>query len=195
MSRLRVLIAVDEANLGGIAWLLKKKVDWNRLREYLASEDEGRELVECAVYVGLPPAMPEFAEKREKKVGFVEWLRHNGFLVVTKDGTPAEPGKYKANVDVLMAIDTLDLAREIKPDIVVAVTGDSDFAYLAEKLRRSGIRVEIASVDQVRSVQLKKAANSVIDLREVFNQFESMGGEGENNRVGTAGVLDDTYRV
>ena len=58
-DRLRVLIAVDEANLLGAARTVNKKLDWMRIREYLASEDEGRELVECVAYIGLPPAQEE----------------------------------------------------------------------------------------------------------------------------------------
>ena len=42
-----------------------------------------------------------------------------------------------------MAIDALDLAASIQPDVVVLVTGDSDFAYLAQKLRRRGIRAPV----------------------------------------------------
>jgi uncharacterized LabA/DUF88 family protein len=104
----------------------------------------------------------------------VHWLRSNGFLVVTKDGAPAEEGHYKANVDVMMAIDALELAAEMKPDVVILVTGDADFAYLASKLRRRGIRVEVASVAQNLGNVLKAAANSVIDLAPLFSTFELM---------------------
>ena len=52
----------------------------------------------------------------------------------------------QANVDVMMAIDALELSIEMRPDVVILVTGDADFAYLAIKLRRHGIRVEVASV-------------------------------------------------
>ena len=65
---------------------------------------------------------------------------------VAKDGSPAEEGHYKANVDVMMAIDALELSIEMRPDVVILVTGDADFAYLVIKLRRHGIRVEVASV-------------------------------------------------
>src|SRR5436853_5613570 len=46
-------------------------------------------------------------------------LRSNGFMVVTKDGAPAEEGRYKANVDVMMAIDALELSVEMQPDVVI----------------------------------------------------------------------------
>jgi uncharacterized protein (TIGR00288 family) len=91
---------------------------------------------------------------------------------VTKDGAPAEEGHYKANVDVMMAIDALELSVEMRPDVVILVTGDADFAYLAIKLRRRGIRVEVASVAQNLGNILKSAANEVIDLAPLFRTFE-----------------------
>jgi uncharacterized LabA/DUF88 family protein len=89
-------------------------------------------------------------------------------MVVTKDGAPADEGHYKANVDVLMAIDALELSVEVKPDVVILVSGDADFAYLATKLRRRGIRVEVASVAENLGGVLKSAANAVIDLAPLF---------------------------
>src|SRR5438477_4706664 len=124
------------------------------------------------VYAGLPAATPAWEEERDKKNKFVHWLRTNGFLVVTKDGSPAEEGHYKANVDVMMAIDALELSIEVRPDLVILVTGDADFAYLVIKLRRHGIRVEVASVAANLGNTLRTAANDVIDLASLFRTFE-----------------------
>jgi uncharacterized LabA/DUF88 family protein len=93
-------------------------------------------------------------------------------MVVTKDGAPAEEGHYKANVDVMMAIDALELSIEMRPDVVILVTGDADFAYLATKLRRHGIRVEVASVAANLGNTLRSAASDVIDLAPLFRTFE-----------------------
>jgi len=93
-------------------------------------------------------------------------------MVVTKDGASAEEGHYKANVDVMMAIDALELSIEMRPDVVILVTGDADFAYLATKLRRHGIRVEVASVAANLGHILRSAANEVIDLSGLFRTFE-----------------------
>jgi len=126
------------------------------------------------VYAGLPPAIPLWQEERDKKNKFMHWLRSNGFFVVTKDGAPAEEGHYKANVDVMMAIDALELSTEMRPDLVILVTGDADFSYLALQLRRRGIRVEVASVAANLGGTLKSAANAVIDLAPLFRTFEIM---------------------
>jgi NYN domain-containing protein len=52
------------------------------------------------------------------------------------------------------------------------VTGDADFAYLAIKLRRHGIRVEVASVAANLGNILRSAANNVVDLAPLFRTFE-----------------------
>src|SRR6266704_1189303 len=170
--RLKVLILVDESNVGSSVRTVGRGLDWLKLRDFLAGPNSGRDLIEMVVYAGLPPATPMWQDERDRKNKFVHWLRSNGFMVVTKDGAPAEEGRYKANVDVMMAIDALELSVEMRPDVVILVTGDADFAYLATKLRRRGIRVEVASVAQNLGNILKSTANEVIDLAPLFRTFE-----------------------
>src|SRR5947208_10613782 len=170
-SRARLLVLVDESNVGSSVRTVGRGLDWLKLRDFLAGPNTGRELIEMVVYAGLPPAMPSWQEERDKKNKFIQWLRSNGFMVVTKDGSPTEEGRYKANVDVMMAIDALELSVEIRPDVVILVTGDADFAYLATKLRRHGIRVEVASVAANLGNTLRSAAHDVIDLSGLFRTF------------------------
>lgn len=168
----RLLVLVDESNIVNSVRTAGRGLDWLKLRNFLSGPETGRELIEMVVYAGLPPATPIWQEERDKKNKFMNWLRSNGFMVVTKDGAPAEEGHYKANVDVMMAIDALELCVEMQPDVVILVTGDADFAYLATKLRRRGVRVEVASAEQNLGHVLKASANSVIDLSGLFRTFE-----------------------
>ncbi|MEP6603889.1 MAG: NYN domain-containing protein [Spartobacteria bacterium] len=170
--RPRLLVLVDESNVVSSVRTAGRGLDWLKLRETLAGEQTGRDLIEMVVYAGLPPAIPIWQEERDKKNKFLHWLRANGFMVVTKDGSPADEGHYKANVDVMMAIDALELSVVMQPDVVILVTGDADFAYLAVQLRRRGIRVEVASVAPNLGSGLKSAANDVIDLSSLFRTFE-----------------------
>jgi uncharacterized LabA/DUF88 family protein len=171
----RLLVFVDEANVTRAASKnFNKNFDWLRFRNYITNHgDKPRELVEMVVYVGLPPALPDWKEKRDSKLHYVHWLKSQGFLVYEKNGQP-RGSWFKANVDVIMAIDAMDLSLRIKPDIVVLVTGDADFAHLALTIRREGIKVEVASVPQTLSSELRTSANGVIDLTEIFNSFEPL---------------------
>jgi uncharacterized LabA/DUF88 family protein len=168
------LVLVDESNVGSSVRTAGRGLDWLKLRDFLAGPNTGRELIEMVVYAGLPPAIPTWQEERDKKNKFMHWLRSNGFMVVTKDGAPAEEGHYKANVDVMMAIDAVELSVEMRPDVVILVTGDADFSYLAVQLRRRGIRVEVAAVAQNLGNALNTTANAVIDLAPLFRTFEIM---------------------
>ncbi|MFN2541259.1 MAG: NYN domain-containing protein [Chthoniobacterales bacterium] len=173
-QRSRVLVLVDESNVGSSVRTAGRGLDWLKLRDFLAGPNTGHGLIEMVVYAGLPPAMPTWQDERDKKNKFVQWLRANGFMVMTKDGSPAEEGHYKANVDVMMAIDAMELSIAMRPDIVILVTGDADFAYLATQLRRHGIRIEVASVAANLGQTLRSAANEVIDLAPLFRTFEMM---------------------
>ena len=170
----RVLILVDESNVVSSIRPLNRKLDWARLRDDLVQAEKGRTLLEMVIYAGLPPAMPEWQAERDKKNKFLHWLRSHGFLVVAKDGSPSEEGHYKANVEVMMAIDALELVSGMEPDVVVLVTGDADFAHLALSLRRRGIRVEVAATAQIMGSGLRGAANEFIDLIPLFESFESL---------------------
>ncbi|MEH1907532.1 MAG: NYN domain-containing protein [Nostoc sp.] len=183
------MIIADGDNVFMAAQNFNRKINWQKVRDYLANPKEGRELIEMVIYLGLPPARERFEEQRKSKEKFVYWARSNGFLVVTKEGK-AKGDDYENNVDVVMAIDAIELALEIKPDIVVLVTGDSDFAYLAEKLRRRGIRVEVASVEQSLGSELKNSANSIVDLAEVFDNFDQHDISQNYHRIGSSNVFD-----
>ncbi|MUG97231.1 NYN domain-containing protein [Scytonema sp. UIC 10036] len=185
----RVMIVADGDNTFMAAQSFNRKINWHKMRDYLADPKEGRELIEMVIYLGLPPAKERFEEQRKSKEKFIYWAKSNGFLVVAKEGK-AKGDDYESNVDVVMAIDAIELALEIKPDIVVLVTGDSDFAYLAEKLRRRGIRVEVASVEQSLGNELKNSANSVVDLTEVFDKFDQHDTNQNYHRIGSANVFD-----
>jgi uncharacterized LabA/DUF88 family protein len=172
ISPRRVLIFVDESNVTSSAKVTNRKLDWIKLRDFLVGE---RALLEMVVYAGLPPAMAEWQAERDRKNKFLHWLRSHGFLVMTKDGAPADEAHYKANVDVLMAIDAIELSNAMVPDVVVLVTGDADFAHLALQLRRRGIRVEAASLAQNLGAGLKTAVNEAIDLAPLLESFEPLG--------------------
>lgn len=188
-SARQVMIFADADNTHLSAQSFNRQTNWQKICNYLADPKEGRELCEMVLYVGLPPDREMFAKSRKAKEKFVYWARNNGFMVVTKEGKLKGDG-YESNIDVVMAMDAIEMALEVKPDIVVLVTGDSDFAYLAHKLRRRGIRVEVASVEQSLGNDLKNSANSVIDLIELFDDFDAKNGAENYHRIGNNNVFD-----
>ena len=140
----RVLVFVDEANVVSSVRALGRKLDWLLLRDHLADADEDGNSRDGRLrrYA----SQRQSAESQCEKKGEVLFI---GFALMasclrTKDGSPGDGKHYKANVDVLMAIDAVELSVEMRPEVVVLVTGDADFVHLALQLlmvrdsRRSG---------------------------------------------------------
>jgi uncharacterized LabA/DUF88 family protein len=181
-----MLAFVDEANVTRAASKnFNKSFDWLKFKDFLINRrDSTRDLAEMLVYLGIPPDQ----QRREARLRYAHFLKSLGFLVHIKEGQfksygpsryPQDPSRpyssldYKANVNVLMAIDAMEYSRHVKPDIVTLATGDSDFAHLALTLRRQGIKVEVAAVSQSLSSELRTSVNTVIDLAELFDTFET----------------------
>jgi hypothetical protein len=56
-ARSRVLVLVDESNVGSSVRTAGRGLDWLKLRDFLAGPTTGRDLIEMVVYSGLPPAI------------------------------------------------------------------------------------------------------------------------------------------
>src|SRR5437667_12844809 len=87
-QRSKVLILVDESNVGSSVRTAGRGLDWLKLRDFLAGPSTGRELIEMLVYAGLPPAISAWQEVRDKENKCVHWLRSNEFLLVSKNVSP-----------------------------------------------------------------------------------------------------------
>jgi uncharacterized LabA/DUF88 family protein len=167
----RTLIFIDEGNLTGICSKLNRSIDWLKLREQLS---RGHDVLEVFIYAGLPPTTPEWVEFRAKRERFLHWLETETFYVIRKQGRPTSAQAYKANVDLMMAVEATELAIELRPETIILVTGDGDFGFLACKLRRRGIRVEVAAFENNLGEDLRISANAFIDLSRIIrgNDFK-----------------------
>lgn len=175
-GRNRTLIFVDEGNLTGICSKLNRSIDWVKLRESLSKD---RDVLEVFIYAGLPPTTPEWVEFRSKRERFLHWLEAEAFYVVRKQGRPTSPQAYKANVDVMMAVEAMELAITVEPDTIILVTGDGDFGFLACKLRRRGIHVQVAAFENNLGEDLRISASSFLDLSRVIKGGEYKSGSDE----------------
>ena len=177
----KTLIFIDEGNLTGICSKLNRSIDWLKLREQLSRDHD---VLEVFIYAGLPPSTAEWTEFRVKRERFLHWLESEAFYVVRKQGRPTTQQAYKANVDVMMATEAMELAIELKPDTVIFVTGDGDFGFVACKLRRRGIRVEVAAFDNNLGEDLRIAASTLIDLNRVIRAGDYKSGSDDYPRSG-----------
>ncbi|OWY60736.1 hypothetical protein B7486_67595, partial [cyanobacterium TDX16] len=177
----KTLIFIDEGNLTGICSKLNRSIDWLKLREQLSRDHD---VLEVFIYAGLPPSTAEWTEFRLKRERFLHWLESESFYVVRKQGRPTTQQAYKANVDVMMAIEAMELALELKPDTIILVTGDGDFGFVACKLRRRGIRVEVAAFENNLGEDLRISASAFIDLSRIIKAVDFRGAGDDHPRPG-----------
>ena len=71
----------------------------------------------------------------------------------------------KNSTDIALAVDALDLVVAERPDVVVIVSSDSDFAPLVIRLREKGCRVEGIGQEGKTGDDAKPVYDSFVDLR------------------------------
>ncbi len=156
----RVGIFIDVQNLYYSArYLYKSKVNF---REVLKEAVRNRNLIRAIAYV---VKTPELKEKT-----FFDALENIGFDIKAKDLQIFYGGAKKADWDVGIAIDAIEMAPKL--DVVVLVSGDGDYCPLVEHLKRAfGCRVEVMAFGRSSSSKLIEATDEFVDLDEQAKRF------------------------
>ena len=170
------MVFLDYANIEAGARSAGYDVDYGALLEYLANDKEGRVLQEAYAYVPIDPRIEHAQDK------IIEYLWGFGYSVRSKVGTIAGES-YKCDFDVEMTLDIVRISFDIKPDVVVIASGDSDFIPVVHELRDKGIRVEIASFDNSMSGLLARRCSGYINLDSWLGE-DSYSGDSEEYEDG-----------
>lgn len=152
-----VAIFIDGNNLFHAAKFHNVDIDYNKLLKVLLGN--GR-LLRAFFYTGVDAGA-------ERQQGFLLWMRRNGFRVVQKELKTFYDGTRKANLDVEIAVDMINLAG--KYDTAVLVSGDEDFVYALNAVAYKGCRVEVAGFRSSTAPRLIDAADYFIDLGEIID--------------------------
>ena len=155
LNRGRVAIFIDGANLFHAGLQLGLEIDYAKLLYCLT---EKAKLLRAFFYTGVD-------RTNEKQQGFLLWMRRNGYRVVSKDLVQFPDGSKKANLDVEIAVDMINLAPYY--DTAVLVSGDGDLAYAVNALSYQGVRVEVVSIRSMTS-------DSLIDVTDYFVDIETI---------------------
>jgi uncharacterized LabA/DUF88 family protein len=95
---------------------------------------------------------------------FQDALKHIGFTVKLKPYIQRSDGSAKGDWDVGIAIDVLDVAKEV--DTVVLLSGDGDFDLLMEKIKKDyGVTAMVYGVPEL-------TAKSLVDSASVYHRIE-----------------------
>jgi uncharacterized LabA/DUF88 family protein len=161
MEKEKVVFFLDYANINRASREKRCRLDYQDLLRYVG---EHRFLVEAYCYVPINP------RNEHRLDAEIEDLWRSGYIVTTKLGSIAG-GTYKCNFDVEIAMDMLKAVYQVKPDIIVLASGDADFAPLVQEVRKTGIRVEVASFVETAGADLLLKCSGFINLAVYYADY------------------------
>ena len=173
MEKEKVVFFLDYANINRAAREKRYRLDYHDLLQYVGEE---RFLIDAHCYV---PINPRNEHRLDSEI---QELWRSGYIVTTKLGTIAG-GTYKCNFDVEITMDILKVVYQVKPDIIVLASGDSDFVSLIQEVRKSGVRVEVAAFVETAGTDILSKCSGFIDLAVYYDGYLAAqnGEQGEDS--------------
>lgn len=174
-GRQRVVCFIDGSNLYSLleSAFGSGKVKLNRLCGELAGED--RELVQWRYYAA---TLPQGATVQEKSR---YWRQQRFFQAAIKQHRKAQLrlGRFQRDktgalrekgVDVLLAVDLIELARENKYDAAVVMSADGDLVPVIQVVQRHfQKRVEVALPRSAPAFHIREVSDRYIEItRELY---------------------------
>jgi len=159
----RAGVFVDAPNVVYAAESARVAIDYGRMLDFLG---RGRELVHAIVYA---PVTEESGYRFEGQ-RFVAPFLGKGYKLVTKPLKRFPDGTAKGNFDIELAIDIVTMSQRL--DVVILISGDSDFSRLIELIQSRGVRVEVVAFAANVSWELVQMADVFIDIGQYIHEFQ-----------------------
>jgi len=156
----RVGVFVDVQNMYYSAKnLYDAKVSFS---EALKEAVNGRKLVRAFAYV----IKAEVGAEQD----FFDALAGQGYEIREKELQVFAGGAKKGDWDVGLSMDAIRLAEKV--DTIVLITGDGDFAALADYLQNNkGCRVEVLAFERTTSSKLIEVADEFVDMSKDLKRY------------------------
>jgi uncharacterized LabA/DUF88 family protein len=161
----RAGVFVDAPNVVYAAESARVTIDYGRMLDFLG---RGRELVHAIVYA---PVTEESGYRFEGQ-RFVAPFLGKGYKLVTKPLKRFPDGTAKGNFDIELAIDIVTMSQRL--DVVILISGDSDFSRLVELIQSRGVRVEVVAFAANVSWELVQMADVFIDIGQYLREFQPL---------------------
>ena len=156
---------VDAPNIIYAAENARVNIDYGRMLDFLS---RGREMVHAIVYA----PVTEDNGYRFDQQRFVAPFMNKGYKMVTKALKRFPDGTAKGNFDIELAIDIVTMSQRL--DVIILISGDSDFSRLVELIQSRGVRVEVVSFASNVSWELVQMADVFIDVGQYINEFRAL---------------------
>ncbi len=180
MEKEKIVVFLDYANINRAATEKRFRLDYQDLLRYMG---EHRFLIDAHCYVPINPR----SEHRLDRV--IEELWRSGYIVTTKVGSFAG-FTYKCNFDVEITMDVLKAVYQLKPDIIVLASGDSDFVSLILEVRKSGVRVEVAAFEETAGAEILSKCSGFIDLGVYYDGYLAA----QNGDIAAVDSIEEQYK-
>ena len=159
-GRGRVAIFIDHGNLEHTAKDLGiKRIEYQGLLDTLRQDSP---LAGAWFYIGVDT-------RHRKQQSFLNVLRNIGYEIVEKRMIRRPDGSVKGNLDVELALNLVAFADQY--DTAVLVSGDGDFTSAVKQVQEQGKKVEVVSIPDHTSNDLKKVANRYISLKTLKDKI------------------------
>jgi len=140
-------------------------------------EESGDEVLDIfAPAIRMPPATMNDADIARSYEGFIRYseaLRQQGVNVIEAPAKRAAEGAVKHSDDNRLMIRLALSCMRLRPDFLVLVAADGDYAPLVWGLREEGIRTKLITDPAACASDLRAAVYSVSNI---FNVLGSLGG-------------------
>jgi uncharacterized LabA/DUF88 family protein len=162
----RTGIFVDAPNVCYAAENARVTLDFGRMLKYLT---RGRHLVHALSY---SPIIDDVREGiRYETQRFVAPFLRTGYKLITKPLKRFSDGSAKGNFDIELALDIITMADRL--DVVVLVSGDSDFESVIQHIQSRGVRVEVVAFASNVSTELVNVADTFLDIGQHLEHFKA----------------------
>jgi uncharacterized LabA/DUF88 family protein len=159
-ERGRVAVFIDGLSLFYGAKQLGIEIDYKQLLRYFARD--GR-LLHAFFYAGVDEEL-----ERSRQQGFLTWMRHHGYRVVTKSVQHFPDGNKKLDIDVEIAVDMMKLARHC--DTMVLVSSNDTLTYAVQRVSERGVRLELLGLNGNTSYELLNLVDVYQDLASIQDE-------------------------
>ena len=90
----------------------------------------------------------------------------------------SSPSGFKQSDDQRLMIRTLTLAMKLRPDFLMLVAADGDYAPMVEALRDEGIRTEVVAAPDMLAGDLRRHAVRISDLDDILENLKNSTSNG-----------------
>ncbi|MGI9438608.1 MAG: NYN domain-containing protein [Parvibaculales bacterium] len=173
----RFAVFIDSANFRRSKQSINMYVDDVKLLDYFRKNNGESIFLRIYHYESIP--REDGSEDRADLVHRIhrrlDFMAYNGFTVVSKPSKDiidaSGEAVLKGNMDGEMIVDMMAISESL--DHIVVFSGDGDFRYAIEKLQERGKRVTVVSSEGSIANELKRQADTYIDLEELRPFIES----------------------